>query len=129
MSTRQEKAQAYTDEGELKPLTWGRVRIARKALGDVDELPDEDAASLAAALYLMEFQALRSIAPQNLIEEANKFAEPLPAPTVLACGEAFGRDMGALEAGAVTPADEGKPEAVEEPNLSPAQASLSPGYV
>ena len=50
MTPREIRQDAYTEQGELFPLTWGRLKIARRALDGAD---DEDYPDIAAAIYLM----------------------------------------------------------------------------
>lgn len=123
MSNREQRAASFTDQGQLKPLSWGRARIAKHAADSVAELTDEDGASVAAMVYLMDFDELKSIPTPALVERAVAFADELDASLVIACGQAFGRDMSALEASEVRSAGGGKTLAEEVPSLSPMQDS------
>ena len=119
MSDRTKRAEDYTrGDGEIQPLTWGRLKIVQRCLADGEELSDECAGDVAAMVYLMPFEKLRTIKRNGFTVAAEAFAAELPIPTVMKCAEAFGRDLAAMEAGEVKATDEGKPQATSEPNRS-----------
>ena len=128
MTPREIRQDAYTEQGELFPLTWGRLKIARRALDGAD---DEDYPDIAAAIYLMEFAKLRTIPREKFVAGCCKFAQGLEASQVVSAGLALNRDMGAILGSEIEPVDSeesGKDQAgeVEAATPPPAQPSLQP---
>ena len=129
MTPREIRQDAYTEKGDLFPLTWGRLKIARRALDGAD---DEDYPDIAAAIYLMEFAKLRTIPRDKFVAGCCKFAQGLEAAQVVAAGLALNRDMGAILSSEIEPVDSeesGKQngvEPVEAATPPPAQPSLQP---
>lgn len=124
MSAREERAENYVNgENGMAPLSWGRLKIARKA--GVEEIDDDEMPDVAAALYLMPFQKLRTLTRGNFLPECEKFANGLEVPRVVQCAQALGRDMAAIrDSEIVSP---GKPTTGEDPEPNPSQnPSLSP---
>lgn len=105
MNTRRERQEAYTDGGGLKPLSWGRLKIAQRAL---DGAPDESAGDIAAILFLLPYKELKAIPLDKLQTRAESFAEELDAKTVIECANALARDVAAIEASQTGGAGESK---------------------
>lgn len=124
MSEREKIANGYTNgEGGLEPLTWGRMKIAQRALAGASE---EDMPDVAAALYLMPFSKLRTLPKDKFVARCVAFAKDIPAAEVMRCGLALTRDMAAIEASEMEIV-QGKTEgAVEGPAPSPTPASCTP---
>jgi len=126
MTTRQDRQDSYTEKGELEPLTWGRLKIARRAIDAADE---EDYPDIAAALYFMTFEHFRTLPRDKFVGGCCKFAQRLPAAMVVEAGLALSRDMGAIQGSEVIPADdpeEGKDAGVvAEVDATPPQTQPS----
>lgn len=120
--TREQKATSYCDgQGEFKALSLGRLRIGRKAIAQAEHLEEEEEEaamiSVAAALYLMDFQQLRAIPSALLLERMQEFSDPIPLnPTGVQALAAFKNDIEALQLSQMS-SPEGKDQA-EAPNHS-----------
>jgi len=126
MSEREQQAENYVNgEGGLAPLSWGRLKIARRA--GVEEVDDEEMPDVAAALYLMPFSKLRTLSRENFLKECEKFANALEVPQVFECAQALGRDMAAIQASEVTVPGKTGPGEGEEPSPSENPSSSPPG--
>ena len=126
MTPREIRQDAYTEAGDLFPLTWGRLKIARRALDTAEEVDYPD---IAAAIYLMDFAKLRTIPRDKFVPGCCKFAQGLPASQVVAAGLALNRDMGAILSSEIEPVESdesGKGEGVEDATPPAPQSSLQP---
>ena len=112
MKTREQKQESYTEaDGELLPLTWGKVRLLQPVLEAAEE---EDIPELAAYVYHHDLKACRhAVRNGTLAKDAKKYAEQTPLRKVLDCVAALKNDVGAIEASMFEPEDSGKGEGEE----------------